>query len=268
MTGKKMTIRMLADEFEKLKEEVQELRPLKQKVAELEDKLKKVYCDQHLDVDNEEDKSKKYWKCKRCETSVKSAKDLKKHIKNKHPAEINCTKCEETFPKYSDLEEHIKNIHLEKDKYKCDECGKSFVLKWRLKKHLTIHSDQDIKGCHYFNNQKTCPFETLGCMFAHKLMGECKFKKKCNNKLCSYQHETGSESSLQCQQCEENMESHDALIDHVETLHVIKENMNRDHLFPQKCPNCPKWIYCDDQNESHYDDFDEFGQCEYRKSNL
>ena len=41
---KKMTIRSLAKEFEKLKEEVEELRPLKQKVAELEEKPPKVLC--------------------------------------------------------------------------------------------------------------------------------------------------------------------------------------------------------------------------------
>ena len=73
---------------------------------------------------------------------------------------------------------------------------------------------------------------------------------------------------FQCQECEKDLKTHDALIDHVETIHVIKDGMNRDHLFPQKCPNCPKWIYCDDQNESHYDDFDEHGICEYRKSKL
>ena len=41
--------------------------------------------------------------------------------------------------------------------------------------------------------------------------------------------------------------------------------MPRDHLFPEKCPNCPGWIYSDNENEDHYDDFDEYGQCNYRK---
>ena len=59
--------------------------------------------------------------------------------------------------------------------------------------------------------------------------------------------------------------THDLLIDHVETIHVIKESMHRDHIFPQKCPNCPGWIYSDDENKDHYDDFEEYGQCGYRK---
>ena len=59
--------------------------------------------------------------------------------------------------------------------------------------------------------------------------------------------------------------THDNLINHVETLHVRNESKIRDHLFPQKCPNCPKWIYCDSENERHYDDFEEYGVCEYKK---
>ena len=38
-----------------------------------------------------------------------------------------------------------------------------------------------------------------------------------------------------------------------------------------KCSLCsrllqqPSWMYCDEENEDHYDDFDEFGRCEARK---
>ena len=143
---------------------------------------------QILDANEKQESTRKSWKSKKCETCLESFKDLKKHIKDMHPAEIKCTKCKETFLKNSKLEEHIKNINLENEKYVCEECGKTFVLKWRLKKHLILHSSSEIKGCHYFNNKKTCPFESLGCMFAHKLMGECKFNKTCCNELCSFQH--------------------------------------------------------------------------------
>ena len=50
MTGKKLTLKVLAEEFEKLKEEVEELRPLKQKVVELEECLKKVKFDKGNDT--------------------------------------------------------------------------------------------------------------------------------------------------------------------------------------------------------------------------
>ena len=40
--GKKMTVKSLAEEFQKLKQEVEELWSLKHKVAKLERKIKKV----------------------------------------------------------------------------------------------------------------------------------------------------------------------------------------------------------------------------------
>ena len=74
-------------------------------------------------------------------------------------------------------------------------------------------------------------------------------------------------NSFECQQCELVLDTHNLLIDHVQKLHVEKVKIQRDHLLPLKCPNCPKWIYTDNDNESHYDDFEEFGQCEIRKKN-
>ena len=69
----------------------------------------------------------------------------------------------------------------------------------------------------------------------------------------------------ECQNCDKVLKSHEKLISHVESIHVQQEQIQRDHLFPQKCPNCPKWIYADCEMESHYDDFDEYGQCEAQK---
>jgi hypothetical protein len=42
----------------------------------------------------------------------------------------------------------------------------------------------------------------------------------------------------------------------IEKVHVQEENIPRDYLFPTKCPHCPKWIYLENEMESHYDDFD------------
>ena len=111
--AKKMTIKILAEEFEKLKEEVRELRPLKQKVLDLEEKLEKATSDKRVDV--EEETSGMLLKCKTCERSFESVKELKKHHKEKHPGEIKCVICSEIFAKNSDLETHIKSLHTEKE---------------------------------------------------------------------------------------------------------------------------------------------------------
>ena len=63
-----------------------------------------------------------------------------------------------------------------------------FVLNWRLKKHEELHEINYTRKCHYFNNQKVCPFEEFGCMFLHEDSGICKYGEKCNNKLCPYKH--------------------------------------------------------------------------------
>ena len=67
-------------------------------------------------------------------------------------------------------------------------CDKTFVLKWRLRKHLEGHSKDCGKFCHYFNNEKVCPFEKIGCKFLHKDSEVCYFGRKCRNKLCQYKH--------------------------------------------------------------------------------
>ena len=45
-----------------------------------------------------------------------------------------------------------------------------------------------------------------------------------------------------------------------------RKNTEWSYMFPQKYPNCPKWIYADVEMESHYDDFEEFGKCEAKKT--
>ena len=42
--------------------------------------------------------------------------------------------------------------------------------------------------CHYFNNEKDCPFEEE-CIFVHEESEICKFGKACERILCMYKHE-------------------------------------------------------------------------------
>ena len=260
--AKKMTIRSLSEEFEIFKKVMlEEVNSLKQTIKGLKEEVKE------LKDNNPREDTKNALKCNKCDSSFESKKNLKEHIHKIHPTNIKCLSCEKTFQKNCELETHIKTSHKEMIKYDCDKCDQKFILKWRLLKHESIHSNNSaVKKCHYFNNNKTCPFEENGCMFAHIKADTCKFGKSCLNNLCSYQHSSREEVTIfECQQCEEVFQSHNHLITHVESIHVEREKIQRDHLFPLKCPNCPKWIYTDDDNESHYDDFEEFGQCEMRK---
>ena len=264
MSGaKKMTVKSLSEELEVLKDQMKEFIILKETVKELKEEIKVLKSKKSETKENGS-------KCRKCDDTFNSKINLMKHISEIHPHTIECKYCEQTFRQNCELEMHIKTSHKQTKEYKCEKCNKIFLLKWRLSKHEAIHDiGLKTKICHYFNNNKACPYEELGCMFAHIESDVCKFKSLCSNKLCSYKHSIPEKelNSFECQQCELVLDTHNMLINHVQKLHVEKEKIQRDHLFPLKCPNCPKWIYTDDDNESHYDDFEEFGQCETRKKN-
>ena len=61
-------------------------------------------------------------------------------------------------------------------------------MKWRLDKHEKAHTLENIKFCHYFNNEKNCPYEEVGCMFKHEQSQVCRYKDNCSNKLCQFHH--------------------------------------------------------------------------------
>ena len=112
------------------------------------------------------------------------------HNQSNHTPLIKCESCDETFKKNCDLELHIQRSHFSVEMFECDKCGKQFVLKWRLRKHQDIHNNQNIRKCHYYNNNKKCPFEAIGCMFEHSFSGKCQHGERCNKNLCTFQHET------------------------------------------------------------------------------
>ena len=76
---------------------------------------------------------------------------------------IKCKTCDETFTKNSELETRMKSCHYAEE-FKCDQCPKTFVLKWRLQKYQSNHSNmENMKGVHFYNNNKICAFKELGC---------------------------------------------------------------------------------------------------------
>ena len=48
---------------------------------------------------------------------------------------IKCELCDKGFGRFVDLETHLKTIHDNREEFQCDQCDKTFVTKWRLKKH-------------------------------------------------------------------------------------------------------------------------------------
>ena len=54
------------------------------------------------------------------------------------------------------MEVHIKS-HQGETGFKCDEFDNDLSVEWRMKKHRKPCAE-NTKCCHYFNNNKVCPF--------------------------------------------------------------------------------------------------------------
>ena len=50
-------------------------------------------------------------------------------------------------------------------------------------------AQNNIKPCHYYNNEKLCPYDELGCKFLHSVADKCKFGQKCKRRLCPNRYE-------------------------------------------------------------------------------
>ena len=126
-------------------------------------------------------------KCEECRQIFKTRADLKSHVRSSHPKHITCNQCELSFTESWQLEMHLKTHNAVKE-FKCDECGKEFYLKWRFSQHIKTHKCPKVKHCHYFNNNKVCPYEEVGCKFKHTKSSQCRNKNNCKTKLCAFQH--------------------------------------------------------------------------------
>ena len=232
MLTDKLRIELLENWTQKQAEELKHLR------EQLEGKDSEKVALENLEV-----------KVKAATTEIDSLKqqvkevntDLDNQSGDKKAITLSCEHCDVKFNKAIDLETHMEEHGLVK-KHSCDLCEKKFHLKWRLKKHEQNHTKDSRAGyCHYYNNQKECPFVNAGCMFKHVKSGLCQ-NKNCTRPLCQFEHrdvtleevildvdeeeETEQDDeyfelcAFQCHLCRKHCSSQDDNIDHVRKEHV------------------------------------------------
>ena len=97
---------------------------------------------------------------------------------------FKCDECEKSFKDENKRDKHLK-IH---QKYECDECDKVFKYEENLDKHMEAVHDGFILFCHYYNNNKECPFGEE-CIFDHEESGECRYGKACEREMCMFTHD-------------------------------------------------------------------------------
>ena len=174
--------------------------------------------------------------CKKCDCIFGRKDELKLHLKEKHKPEIKCNMCGEMFNLLFELENHLKK-HDEVETLKCNICEKIFYMKWRLKKHEEAHKLSNVKFCHYFNNNKVCPFEEIGCMFKHAFSEECKFKKQCRNNLCQFRH---SSININCESDSNTGEEQIDVVNYGTDDHLDLEYETEEEEEDLECDECGK----------------------------
>ena len=107
-----------------------------------------------------------------------------------------------------ELNEHMEHRNLTEKMIAFQICDLVFKIKNQLKKHnkkdheagegekLCNYCDTKFnENCHYFKNQKSCPYEELGCMFQHEDSPMFRFQEKCLKDMCQYKHKDDNEQN-------------------------------------------------------------------------
>ena len=130
------------------------------------------------------------FKCKQCDAGFIKRSNLQSHIELNHEKSILCKVCGDKFSKSHQLEDHMQRVHKHSKRFLCGECNMGFLMRWRLHKHLEVHKKEEKpRTCHFFNNNKKCPYENVGCKFLHEEAEGCRFEHLCNRTLCQYRHD-------------------------------------------------------------------------------
>ena len=159
--GKKITFKFLKAEIDNLKDKLEEINGLKERVQQLETIVKGFGKEVTIDIHDMVDISKNHKKSRKSVNYVNKKSDIKRQDEQDLDM-LKCNMCVKKFTKFCDIEYHIKKNHEKHKEFECVHCKKTFVTKWRLTKHIKMHEKMP-KCCHYFNNCDDCPFEELGC---------------------------------------------------------------------------------------------------------
>ncbi|KAK7099416.1 zinc finger protein 62-like [Littorina saxatilis] len=77
--------------------------------------------------------------CPQCSHTCRDEQDLNAHISVQHKKRfrksVGCPNCEAQFKSKSVLQTHLSRVHSVETTYQCDQCGKRYNMKHKLKKH-------------------------------------------------------------------------------------------------------------------------------------
>ena len=183
-------------------------------------------------------------KCRECTLTFPRKPDLKKHILAVHPKSFACRICDNCFETSIDLEVHLNSHNIPKQ-FKCDVCEKTFHMNWRMEKHKDQHKLDVVKFCHFFNNNKFCSYEELGCMFKHTQAPLCNRSNRCQTKLCQFRHNSDIEM--------------EASNEHPEDTDDKESNSEEEN----NVQNCKNFTHCGAKQNHPNDNIQNCSECDF-----
>ena len=121
--------------------------------------------------------------CKRCDENLESVNDVRKHRSRASIEVFKCDQCMKEFDQMWKMRAHEKKHK----KYQCDKCERSFEYQDILKKHKLVSHENTKLYCHFFNNEKTCPYNDK-CIFLHADSKFCRYDSNFERDLCMFKH--------------------------------------------------------------------------------
>ena len=140
--------------------------------------------------------------------------------------EYKCENCDKSYESEKDLTLHQKTH----GNFKCTKCDYEFDVPELLDKHVSaVHGKMKI-FCHYFNNEKECPFEG-SCIFAHDESPDCKFGQTCERIMCMFSHEERDVSDTE-EEDESDEENNDEDAENDQTNNYDEQIVNIGDIEP------------------------------------
>ena len=225
------------------------IQHLNTEFVELKSKID-VLIKKYEGIEKQIEKQKKFrFKCRKCGNKFENVTDYQDHKNDQSSCQANfkCDECDKSFRSENQLIIHQKKH----EKFECEECGNDYNFEGLLEKHNeAVHGSMKI-FCHYFNNEKECPFDDQ-FIFVHEDSPVCRYGKGCERLLCMFQHEEKDESDEEEEGNSDDEDDADKNDDNIITINDIEpclkkveEAMDKVNVLLQKQTSILKCDACD-----------------------
>nr|XP_006812793.1 PREDICTED: zinc finger protein 729-like [Saccoglossus kowalevskii] len=187
--------------------------------------------------------------CKKCGQRFASQHSFTRHMEaHAENEQYKCPYCEYSCKNMTLLKRHLsKHIGKKHTTLKCEQCGKEFLRKSRLDRHMLIHSDVKPFKCKHCEKR----YYTVGNLKKHIKMHtgkktykciECGAKFRLKARLISHVKSHSRIVSFQCDHCGQSFSQNSDLVCHMRTH-------TREKLY--KCIVCDHRFITESSLKSH-----------------